>query len=179
MSFKSKNLQYEANEPAFLRRLRAQNAGQGEDGRHERQIARPKRVKQDDEEDAPAYVVEDSNETLSKEDYEAMLKEQGKTVEAQAGGPAEVDRSEEETLGIKGELTSDEPKASGALPDDRKDAFIREATVGSKKRKAAKVVGDDMEEPSTAQSPKDDRSSKKPKKKGKPIKLSFGDEQQD
>jgi len=177
---KAKKLEYEANEPAFLRRLRAQNAGYGEDGRHERQIARPKRAKQDDEEDAPAYVVHDSNETLSKEDYEAMLKDQGKPVDGKTGGAAKIQGTEDEdTLGVKGELTGDEPKASGALPDGRKDAPIKQATVGSKKRKAAKIVGDDVKDPSDDLPFKDDPTQKKPKKKAKAksIKLSFGDDE--
>jgi len=171
------NLQYEAQEPAFLRRLREQNSGQSADGRHERPVARARKPKADDEEDAPAYVDENSNETLSKTEYEALLKTESKSVGGETSGAKDV--NEDETPGVTGELTGTEPKVAGALPEEeKKKSTTKEATVGSKKRKSAKVVGNDEEDQNEEQAQKSTTASKKQKRKGKPIKLSFDDEEE-
>src|SRR5207249_207756 len=86
MSFKGKDLTYGRSglradlldltllidnaQPAFLRRLRGELAGD-DSARHEQPIPRNKRLKQDDEEDAPTYVLEDTNESITKEENEA------------------------------------------------------------------------------------------------------------
>ncbi|KAJ9627882.1 hypothetical protein H2203_003100 [Taxawa tesnikishii (nom. ined.)] len=177
------NLQFESNEPAFLRRLRAQNSGNDTD-RHERAIARPRKPKDAAslDEDAPTYVVEDSGDTLTKAEYDALMSGNG----GKAG--------DAETPGVTGQSTSDEPEASGSLPaeegvDDaeRKKQAIMEAGKASKKRKVAKVVGgeddDDDDEPADEKDGNGNnapaaasKAAKKPKKKAKAIKLSFGDE---
>ena len=182
MSSRSKNLEYEANEPAFLRRLRAQNAGG--DGRHERPLARPKKARTDDEDDAPAYVVQDSNETLSKAEYETLLKSQDASATAPSTeGASHESGSKNETLGITGTLESTEPKASGALSRDRDEpAAPIEATMGSKKRKVAKVIGGDPDgndrpDELIDRVPASDR--KKPRRKGKSVKLSFDNDDND
>lgn len=177
MSIKSKDLSYDtSNEPAFLRRLRAQNSGQ--DDRHERPVARPQRLQKDTEDDDPTYVVEGSDETLSKAEYEALVSGKSKDNSETADG---------EFVGVTGESEGSEPKASGALPDveedeaeaERRKKRMVEAGAGSKKRKVAKVVGADEEEggKQDGDEVKQTKSvSKKAKKKGKPIKLSFEDE---
>ncbi|GAB7345578.1 hypothetical protein MBLNU457_3882t1 [Dothideomycetes sp. NU457] len=172
------NLQYEAQEPAFLRRLREQNSGQSADGRHERPVARARKPKADDEEDAPAYVDENSNETLSKAEYEALLKPESKSAEGNAGGAQDV--NEDETPGVTGELTGTEPKVAGALPntEEKRESSTKEATVGSKKRKSAKVIGNDEEDPDDEQAQAPTTATKKQKKKGKPIKLSFNNDEE-
>jgi len=174
------NLQYEAQEPAFLRRLRAQNSGQSADGRHERPVARARKPKVDDEEDAPAYVDENSNETLSKAEYEALMKSDNKPIEGQSGGDDDVKApTEDETPGVTGELTGTDPKAAGALPGgEKKESSTKEAIVGNKKRKSAKIIGNDDEDQNDEQSRKSTTASKKQKKKGKPIKLSFDEEEE-
>ena len=181
MAGRNKALQYEASEPAFLRRIREQQGGQ--DGRHERQIARPKKAKANDEDDAPAYVMEDGSETLSKDDYARLLAKEGQDDEDGAGRmdrPATEDDNVE-SIGISGKLEGAEPKASGAIPSDGKDSSstqpqrIAEASVGSKKRKLAKAIGSD-EQDDDAQQSTGTSLKKRPKKKGKPIKLSFDDD---
>ena len=162
MSFKAKDLTYENNEPAFLRKLRGEVAGTDSD-RHERPIARPKRLKQnEDEDDGPTYVVEESGDMLSKADYEAMLagekREQvdDKTVTRPEGGVAEGE---------------DESKKSKQQ--------VAEAGQAQKKRKAVKIIGDAAEkdadggEGAVSQSRK---PVKKPKTKTRAVKLSFEDE---
>lgn len=177
MSFKAKDLSYDhENEPAFLRRLRAQNSGF--DDRHERATPRPKRIRTDDEDDAPTYVDENGSETLTKSEYEALVagdkRDTGKDADDKAAKDAEL---------VRGETQGDDPelKASGALPDsgpdDERKQRVAEAGVGSKKRKVAKVVGEndhgEADIGKDANENKDVAPKKKAKKKAKPIKLSF------
>jgi len=177
-NIKSKDLTYDKNasQPAFLQRLRDQNSAISSSGRHEQPIARAQRAKNpnNDDDDAPTYVVEGSSETLTKAEYEKLT-----------AGDTEDDAKDK--FGdvkdmVTGELTADSPKASGALPDEDEAPARASATVdagkATKKRKVAKVVGgDDGEEADPKDTSKDESKPKKPKKKGKPIKLSFGDEE--
>lgn len=168
MSARDKNkISYEAEEPSFLRRLRAQQAGLDPD-RHERPIARARRSKianADDDEDAPAYVDEESNRTLSKEEYEALLN--GKSSEANA---TSVDTGTSEAT-----VTSTE---QAPAPTEKDAAIARqgltEVGVFQKKRKAVKVVArDEGEVDGTSEGKEPIR--KRPKKKMKAVALSFGD----
>lgn len=180
MAFKAKDLHYDHdNEPAFLRRIRAQNSGL--DDRHERPVARPKRVKVDDEDDAPTYVTQDGNETLGKEDYEKLM-----ASENERGRDA--DGAGEETPGVRGKSVGSEPKASGALPvgtvetgtdEAKKTKPVTEAGLGSKKRKVARVVGEESDDDQVNGDQTESKvaTKTKPKKKAKPIKLSFGDDE--
>ena len=177
-NIKSKDLTYDKNasQPAFLQRLRDQNSAISSSGRHEQPIARAQRAKNpnNDDDDAPTYVVEGSSETLTKAEYEKLT-----------AGDTEDDAKDK--FGdvkdmVTGELTGDSPKASGALPDEDEAPARASATVdagkATKKRKVAKVVGgDDEDEATTNDTSKDESKPKKLKKKGKPIKLSFGDEE--
>lgn len=136
---------------------------QGDDSaRHERPIPRNKRMKQDDEDDAPTYVLEDTNQSMTKEEYEAFV--------------AEKDPNEEVVSEQEGAL-KDSSKAAEAKPKDK----IAEVGSNAKKRKAAKVIGDEQED--SKDKPKDvntaeTKTVKKPKKKAKAVKLTFGDEEE-
>ena len=67
-------------------------AGDGS-GRHEQPLARNKRLKQDDDdEDAPTYVLDETNQSVTKAEYEAMIS--GKDTEDHAPTGTEVDREE-------------------------------------------------------------------------------------
>ncbi|KAI4719976.1 hypothetical protein E4T48_03822 [Aureobasidium sp. EXF-10727] len=177
-NIKSKDLSYDksASQPAFLQRLRDQNSAITSTGRHEQPIARARLPKNnDDNDDAPTYVVEGSSETLTKAEYEKLA-----LGDDDSNGEAEAKFSEVKDL-VTGELTGDEPKASGALPDGD-DAPVRasvtvDAGTATKKRKVGKVVGADDEDSANKTPNKDESKPKKLKKKGKPIKLSFGDEE--
>ncbi|KAF2658616.1 hypothetical protein K491DRAFT_652523 [Lophiostoma macrostomum CBS 122681] len=162
MSFKAKDLTYDAKEPTFLRRLRGEVTGD-DSARHERPIPRNKRLKQDDEEDAPTYVLEESNQSLTKAEYEALI----------AG------KSEPET----GTTETDAQTGSNVTNVEAKDAAIKPnkdniAEVGktSKKRKAVKVIGEPEDEEKRDTTKSDNKPTKKAKKKTKPVKLSFGDQ---
>ncbi|KAK5013150.1 hypothetical protein BJ546DRAFT_310082 [Cryomyces antarcticus] len=171
MSFKAKNLEYDANEPAFLRKLRAQHAGN--DGRHERPLPRPKRAKNEDEDDGPTYVDE-SNDTLSKAEYDALV----------SGGDAKVDSLKGGREG--GEESEEAPKAASDANGKGERNEGEEGPVASKqrvtevggvrkKRKAVKIIGqgDDEQEKGALDA---EKVTKRPKKKTKAINLSFGDE---
>lgn len=177
-NIKSKDLTYDKNasQPAFLQRLRDQNSAISSSGRHEQPIARAQRAKNpnNDDDDAPTYVVEGSSETLTKAEYEKLTSGDGDDAKDKFGDVKDM---------VTGELTGDSPKASGALPDEDEAPARASATVdagkATKKRKVAKVVGgdDDEDEKTTNDTSKDESKPKKPKKKGKPMKLSFGDDE--
>jgi hypothetical protein len=148
----------DGTQPAFLRRLRGELAGDGS-GRHENPIQRNKRLKQDDEEDAPTYVLEETNQSMSKAEYEAMVA--GKDSEED---PASLDQA-------------DKNKDAYAKPQV-KDTIV-EVGKATKKRKVAKVIGEEKEDDGKETEPKSEKKVvKKPKKKGKPVKLSFGDQEE-
>lgn len=136
---------------------------QGQDSaRHERPIPRNKRLKQDDEDDAPTYVLEDTNQSMTKEEYEEFISKK-KTEED--GDPEQ----EDPTIKPK--------KDDSTQPKDR----ITEVGANPRKRKAAKIIsdepGDDNHESKDIRKA-DTKTVKKPKKKGKAVKLTFGDEEE-
>jgi hypothetical protein len=162
-----KNLSYDSTLPPFLQRLQANNASL--DGRSEFQSARPKKPRnaEDDAEDEPVYFDEESGETLTKKEWE----EKDKAEDAGEDGKAE---SGEEGLATeKKEVEKEKIAAIGV----------------SKKRKAGKVVGGDDEDEkgdAVAELKKVGKTEKsggnkvekgKSAKKGKKIKLSFGDDE--
>lgn len=138
-----------------MRRLRGELAGDGS-GRHENPIPRTKRLKQDDDEDAPTYVLEDTNQSMTKAEYEAMM-----------AGNSEVDRNAEK----------DDENTKHPLPTAQVKDTIVEVGQTTKKRKVAKVIGEEKEDEETDSKLPEKKVAKKTKKKGKPVKLSFGDEE--
>ncbi|KZM20880.1 hypothetical protein ST47_g7981 [Ascochyta rabiei] len=160
MSFKAKDLHFDNSQPAFLQRLRGQM--QGEDSaRHERPIPRNKRMKPDDEDDAPTYVLEDTNQSMTKEEYEAFVAKKESKGDDEPGN--ESDDKEQSKVGAKS-----------------KDK-ITEVGANAKKRKAAKIISDGQEESTDGLEDvkkSDTRTLKKPKKKAKAVKLTFGDEEE-
>lgn len=182
-SIKSKDLSFQKQEPAFLRRIRESTQASGD--RHERPVARPQRLRDpnQDEEDAPTYVDEEGD-TLSKAEYDAMLKEEA----GETGTLGETVEPTEDVGGVvKGDLAGSDPKASGAIrctedgggDDDAKDRRkqqVIDAGGPSKKRKVAKVVGGEDED-GEARGKEPKPGIKKAKKKGKPIKLSFDNDE--
>lgn len=168
---KSKDLLYEATLPPFLQRLHAQKAGRGGDAdRHERPIARPKRMKTADEDDGPTFVDE-SGETISKEALEKW--KSGANGEGDVDGAAEAD--------------GDEKSPGAVLPDDSEtrrggEQKVTDGTViTTKKRKVGKVVGEEEQEGDEQKVVGDEKSKpvKKTKKKAKPIRLAFDDDQEE
>ncbi|KAF2503054.1 hypothetical protein BU16DRAFT_28022 [Lophium mytilinum] len=163
MSNKLKGLTFEANEPAFLRRLRGEASSGRDPARHERPVARPKRAKGEDEDDAPTYVLEDGNESLSKAEYEALIA--GKDADQELG-------VEGAASGKKGDADDAEKEEASKQPSKHQSI---EVGAVSKKRKAVKVVQTSDGEDDADAKPK--KAVKKPKKKAKAVKLSFGDDE--
>ncbi|KAF1831142.1 hypothetical protein BDW02DRAFT_65124 [Decorospora gaudefroyi] len=160
MSFKAKDLHFDNSQPAFLQRLRGQLAS-GDSARHEQPMPRNKRMKKnDDDDDAPTYIIEDTNQSLTKEEYDALVS--GKD-----------SKGEEEAADGAGK---DKPTDTAAKPKDK----IAEVGANAKKRKAAKIIGDDQKQNKEKEvqiaKRTDGKVAKKPKKKPKAVKLTFGDE---
>ena len=128
----------------------------GDSDRHGQPIPRNKRMKKDDDEDdAPAYVMEETNQSLTKEEYDDYV----------SGKDAKEKQDPKE-----------DTAKTGSKPKDK----IAEAGSNARKRKAAKIISDDPQ-----QSKEDDGKEvkkteakvvKKLKKKTKTVKLTFGDE---
>lgn len=151
MAFNSKNLHYEKNEPAFLRKLRGEH---GSD-RSNFQAARPKRdMLANDEDDGPT-MVDEEGASVSKEDYEAMIE-----------GKERAARSDEVDLEQPKENESSKDGESKQEAPAEKQQVVE---VGAaKKRKQVKVVGEEAEGEDPVE--EKEKPAKKPKKK---VKLSF------
>ena len=155
-----KNLQYDSTLPPFLARIQANNTSR--DGRHEFSIARPKRARnaEDDAEDEPVYFDEGTGETLTKGEWEQREK---------------VNVGDEE-VGVE----KDGMRSTGERKDvEGKEGVEKIAAIGgSRKRKGGKVIGGEDEEGSVVlKDKKDSKAEGKAPKKGKKIKLSFGDDE--
>jgi hypothetical protein len=94
----------------------------------------------------------------TKEEYDALVS--GK------------DTKDEEMVG-SGDVSKKEAKESESKQKDK----IAEVGAGGKKRKAAKIISEEQEEDGKALKEKEVKVSKKPKKKAKAVKLTFGDEE--
>ncbi|KAL6721596.1 hypothetical protein ACLMJK_000700 [Lecanora helva] len=165
-------LSYEAKEPSFLRKLRAQRQGDDLD-RHEKPLARPRKQMQNNEEDdQPIYVDEDGLRTLSKSEYDHLAGRQ------------------EEQKSLQDELPSsiNESKGANDIPgtEDVEDTTASEissrtqqaAAIGApKKRRLAKVVGEGVEEAGGAKIGNSRQQQENHKsQKVKKVKLSFDEE---
>lgn len=99
---------------------------------------------------------------MTKEEYEALVS--GKN-------PEDEGKTQTESTSTEGE------KGPESTTKDK----IAEVGAGTKKRKAAKIVSEEHEEGITDSSKKpnrvDAKVNKKPKKKNKAVKLTFGDEE--
>lgn len=137
-------------------------------------MARPrKQVQQGEEEDQPTYVAEESQEILSKAEYEALVA---------ADNADNADKEDVDDM-----PSPEKASPSGGEAGPGKDEVTREAALvkqqvagigGSTKRRLAKVIGD--EEGEDGADPRKDDSRKDRKKsrmkKGKKMKLSFDEE---
>ena len=177
----AKNLSYNTTLPPFLARLQASN---NNDDRHEYTVARPKKVRTEEDlaEDEPVYYDERTGETLTMKEFEGR---ENDTAEKDKDGKGE---------GARGD--------GSVKKDDIEDKEVtktkeeKTASIGlSKKRKVGKVIGGSEDEgdvyakaqkhinsnkKSDDPEKKAEAGPKKPaagKKKGKKIKLSFGDDE--
>lgn len=184
MSFNAKNLSYGAwvtsflsdirantitdcEEPAFLRRLRGEIGGQ-DSSRHERAIARPRKLKKptDDEDDEPTYVDEENHEVISKSGFEALANRE------------RSDGTEHE--GIAPSHAQPEERTRFPLESNSNGPPLKEhvASVGvSSKRKIPKVFGnEDIDFAKRAKADSPDNNNELKTRKGRKIKLSFDED---
>ncbi|EED22894.1 conserved hypothetical protein [Talaromyces stipitatus ATCC 10500] len=166
MAFNAKNLSYDRNEPAFLRKLRGQYSGD-DYARQERSVQRPRKPKDIDDDDAPVYIDEETNEMISKEDYETLV---NGTDGKDGGTDKDKEGLEEPTDPAKSKHS--EQAASG---DTRSQQNLAE--IGAqKKRRKAKVISEEEVAKDGSRSKDTSETSKpstKPSAKRKKIKLSF------
>jgi hypothetical protein len=175
MSFKSKNLQYERSEPAFLRRIRGELVGATDDPDSQTNSVtlpkKPRRLELGDDE-SPTYVLEDSGETVTKEMFEKMIAENKKGEDGSQVADAEGNQ-----------------QGNGAQSEGNGNANQHKQQVAkigalSKKRKMAKIVreGSDSDEAAEEKSNRKDSSKRniqKAKKKVKQVKLTFDDDDEE
>lgn len=157
----------EMEEPVFLRRLRQQHAGGGGPDRY---IApRNRKTAVDDDEDAPAYVLEGAeNETISREEFKAMTSGKGE-VEAGDNMEADLQKSGEVVGGGKTEVAPSVEEHPGVM----KRANVTDIGVKGKRRRAAKV-GSDEEVGEEEKKPEGKKLGGRPRKRA--VKLSFDDD---
>lgn len=165
-------LEYEKQEPSFLRKLRAEHGGP----RNNVQFARPKkdRLRTGDEGEDDPVIVDETGEDVAKDAWEERLRLEK---EGASGGDGKKPDEKEKHPAI-----SDHD----AVRDKQKTAEIG----ATKKRKAGKVIADeesskgngDKDLSTTSLNSEKDTGKKaagdiqaKPKKKAKKIKLSFDD----
>ncbi|KAF1827008.1 uncharacterized protein K489DRAFT_405763 [Dissoconium aciculare CBS 342.82] len=159
---KAKDLSYDSTLPPFLQKLHDKNAGRGDTDRHERQIARPRKTREADDEDEPT-VVDEHGELLSREELKSMsdrapdADERSATIDAAAIPPGSTAKAED----------SSRPSVVSNVA----------ATFAPKKRKLAKAVGESLDRDTDAADNDDtiSKTAKKPKKSRKP-KLAFEDD---
>ena len=184
MSFNAKNLTYgrscalrddilgiltkylDSNEPMFLRRLRGEY--QEDNTRHERPLARP-RKQISDEDEAPTYVQEISHDTISKAEFDALVK------------GVEVEKQESDLLISPATPNDDLERPLETLDKNCHDQASSKQQMagigGNARRKLAKIVReDDREEGSQVKVHRLVDEKKPNQKKGKKIKLSFSEE---
>lgn len=154
----------EPKEPAFLRRLRNEHGG-GDSARHERQLPRRKRHQaENDEEDLPAYVDGDSNNTISKAEYDALYTGAGKM-------QLETDASAE-SLSQPHAAEMDEAEESGHVVQVKQPEV---SIGGGVKRKLAKVITESPDSGDLLLPLNRIASKKRRKKMSQDVKLSFDD----
>ena len=187
MAFKAKNLTYgilavsclsyktqqnrilsnpspDANEPSFLRKLRSEYGGNSV--RHEHPQQRPRKPKAENNDDEPTYVYEETNENITKEEYESLVRD------SKLGSDGEKTDKNSPSRAVPGALPEEEvDRAEGGIDGSKSRQTLTEIG-GPKKRKQARVIGEekavDNHEDLQAGS-----SGRKAKQKKKKIKLSF------
>ncbi|KAF8425142.1 hypothetical protein EV426DRAFT_708766 [Tirmania nivea] len=170
MSYNAKkSLSYEMEEPAFLRRLRQGQSG----GEQQQRYIAPRNKKRsiDDDEDAPTYVLEGGNDTITVEEFKAL--------NGSKSGDDKEDTEKDNTPAREEEAVADVGAAiSLEKPLDMKK--ILEAGSKINKRKAVKMIGAGEGDDTTCQ---DDEKLGPPKRTGRTakgkqrVKLSFGDDE--
>jgi len=189
----SKNLSYDTSLPPFLARLQNQNTNT--DGRQDFHAARPKKPRdlEAEKEDEPVFFDEMTGETLTKSEWEEKEKfegrggideeergDGGREGEGEAEAEGEKRKVEEKVAGIGGSRKRKAGKiVGGENDDDQGNATALKAAVKiaekSLKKDETKLKSEGTKTESSKTGKKAD--GKPGAKKGKKIKLSFGDDE--
>ena len=134
-------------------------------------MARPRKQVQDGEsDDQPTYVMEDSQDTLSKAEYEALATNSADTQTENNLTPSANIRQDAEEVVVKKDTVFGEE-----TPTKQQVAGIGVST----KRRLAKVVGNEEEDEAAEKSDLGKKEKKIKAKKGKKMKLSFDEDATD
>lgn len=126
MTFNAKNLSYEKQEPAFLRRLRAENPS-------EMPVARPRKPRLGTGDDEGPTIVDQQGETITEKEYQDMVRGSSDCAFVLDGGSTTKSLHPNiETQGSLSDATGDNVKGRAA-----QDAAVRS---GPRKRKLVKTV---------------------------------------
>jgi hypothetical protein len=168
-----KNLSYDTTLPPFLARLQSQNQ---HNDRHEYTIARPKKTRtaEDIADDEPVYFDESTGETLTKGEWEERENDQDAALEQSD----DIGKEDVEENGVK---AKEEKTATIGISKKRKVGKVIGGSEdeGEAYEKARKHIVQTSEKTAKSEQAKTEVGLKKPaaKKKGKKIKLSFGDDE--
>jgi Domain of unknown function (DUF4604) len=168
MTFNAKNLHYEKQEPAFLRRLRNENTSD----RHNVSIARPRKPRLQTGDDDGPTIVDEQGENLTEQEYQDLL--EGKTKDESPPGKVSTIARHNPESGMKESL------AVGTVNALKKRKEPRIAVnSGPKKRKQVKSVGagSEIDSQPAEDGPSEPELNGEPrfkvKSKKRKIKLSF------
>lgn len=158
MAFKAKDLHYEKQEPAFLRKLRGEVGGD----RHNVAIARPQKPRLDRDDDDGPTIVDEGGNSLTQEEFDTLHRDVDDPATKQLQGQEQVHS-----------VPGDDVVNAEEMQKDRQQKVVE--VGGPTKRKAVRIVADDVEE--VAQQGISEAPRAKPKtRKAKKIKLSFDEE---
>ena len=161
----------ESNEPAFLRKLRSEYGRGVDPARHQHPLARPRKQNTTDAaDDEPTYVHEDTLDTISKDEYTALL----------THNKGKVDDDRTSSLPDGGEHSDDGvSENTGQQRHEVKPAAQLQANIGStSKKRLVKAIGDHseaQEQGSNADGPLPEKPHRN-RTKRKKIKLSFDED---
>jgi Domain of unknown function (DUF4604) len=174
MAINAKNLQYEKQEPAFLRRLRSETTGD----RHTVSIARPRKPRLETGDDDGPTMVDEQGETVTEKEYQDLLQGKGKTAPLSRDDVSAAVKSDAD---LENEEPMPEQTDDGAKESDKR---LTAVNSGPKKRKQVKAIAAEPEPapelPAANNSSSDAKLDDEPNtrtrpKKKKKVKLSFDD----
>ncbi|ATZ52913.1 hypothetical protein BCIN_08g05300 [Botrytis cinerea B05.10] len=182
----AKNLSYNSTLPPFLQRLQS-NHESTSSGRHEFSIPRARKPIDEDaeRESEPVVFDEASGETISREEWERREKERedGETKEnegGEGGGEGELEKKENGDgdvgvkVGIGGSRKRKVGKVIGGLEEEEEE---KEEGMNNNKSSNKKDTGNQKKNESGKAGAVSKTKPKAAAKKGKKIKLSFGDDE--
>ncbi|KAL8944707.1 MAG: hypothetical protein Q9216_000276 [Gyalolechia sp. 2 TL-2023] len=178
MTFNAKNLTYESNEPAFLRKLKGQY-GDTASARHQQRSARPRKQRNsaEEDEDEPLYLHgANPHEPLSKAEYDALTGDTATadcdevftTAEELSGSAGKASKQTEPSFELQGE-----GDAKQGAPSKQQMAVIG---ATSKKRSARIIEDGAAADAAQGSAEKLEPAKSQRSKKTKRQKLSFQDD---